>query len=180
MLYETFPADRRLFESRSFLSGLGNRVAKHKINDEKALEYFLHNSVEHPVRTIMDELKNYHAERLTAAAITQTYHNMIEGGLEYGLLTTGEAIVFLRIDWAESETLLYHLAEPTAEVQAYPDHAHLWTAVGQYLAFSLMAVGLPGQRKLHGQDERRDVMKNLKTWLEDIETTLRSLPDGKW
>ncbi|KAE9566611.1 hypothetical protein CGMCC3_g17243 [Colletotrichum fructicola] len=58
MLYETFPADRRLFESRSFLSGLGNRVAKRKINDEKALEYFLHNSVEHPVRTIMDELKN--------------------------------------------------------------------------------------------------------------------------
>ncbi|KAF4418873.1 hypothetical protein CGGC5_v017113 [Colletotrichum fructicola Nara gc5] len=58
MLYETFPANRRLFKSRSFLSGLGTRVAKRKINDEKALEYFLHNSVEHQVRTIMDELKN--------------------------------------------------------------------------------------------------------------------------
>ncbi|KAH6653621.1 hypothetical protein BKA67DRAFT_570621, partial [Truncatella angustata] len=31
----------------------------------------------------------YHAERLTAAAITQTYNYMIVGGLEYGLLTTG-------------------------------------------------------------------------------------------
>ncbi|KAE9566623.1 hypothetical protein CGMCC3_g17242 [Colletotrichum fructicola] len=147
-------------------------------NDEHHKE--LVNRKTKPTYVDVDARFQYHAERLTAAAITQTYHNMIEGGLEYGLLTTGEAIVFLRIDWAEPETLLYHLAEPTAEVQAYPDHAHLWTAVGQYLAFSLMAVGLPGQRKLHGQDERHDVMKNLKTWLEDIETTLRSLPDGKW
>ncbi|KAI7908546.1 hypothetical protein M9X92_012132 [Pyricularia oryzae] len=85
----------------------------------------------------------YHAERLTAAAITQTYHYMIEGGLEYGLLTTGEAIVFLKIDWREPETLFYHLAEPNAEVLAHPDHFHLCTAVGQYLAFSLIAVGLP-------------------------------------
>ncbi|KAF6804661.1 hypothetical protein CPLU01_16046, partial [Colletotrichum plurivorum] len=207
-LYDTFPADKRRFESRSFLSGLGSRIAKRKITDEKALEYFLHNSVEDPVRAIMEELKEveevksafdlgngivfenhphaisdtaeevvdrnvpstppstphsskvdlkqlradqicvyrfenadsrgrtmlyiseykpphkltaphlrlglrpmnihkevvnrktiptsvdpdarfqYHAERLTAAAITQTYHYMIEGGLEHGLLTT--------------------------------------------------------------------------------------------
>ncbi|TLD03388.1 uncharacterized protein PgNI_12346 [Pyricularia grisea] len=86
----------------------------------------------------------YHAERLTAAAITQTYHYMIEGGLEYGLLTTGEAIVFLKIDWSEPGTLLYHLAEPNAEVLAHPSHFHLCTAVGQYLAFSLVALGLPG------------------------------------
>ncbi|KAH6645665.1 hypothetical protein BKA67DRAFT_586063, partial [Truncatella angustata] len=32
----------------------------------------------------------YYAERLTAAAITQTYNYMIEGDLEYGLLTTGQ------------------------------------------------------------------------------------------
>lgn len=38
----------------------------------------------------------YFAERLTASAITQTYHYMVEGGLEYSLLTTGETIVFLQ------------------------------------------------------------------------------------
>ncbi len=41
-------------------------------------------------------LFQYHADRLVAAAVTQTFHYMIEGGLQYGLLTTGEAIVFLR------------------------------------------------------------------------------------
>ncbi|ELQ32294.1 hypothetical protein OOU_Y34scaffold01197g1 [Pyricularia oryzae Y34] len=91
----------------------------------------------------------YHAERLTAAAITQTYHYMIEGGLEYGLLTTGEAIVFLKIDWREPETLFYHLAEPNAEVLAHPDHFHLCTAVGQYLAFSLIARTSDSRRTVH-------------------------------
>ncbi|KAK2051460.1 hypothetical protein LY76DRAFT_599321 [Colletotrichum caudatum] len=297
ILYDTFPADRRRFESRSFLLGLGSRIAKRKITDEKSLEYFLHNSVEDPVRAIMDELKEveevksafglgngiifenhphaisdtaeevvdrnvpstppstphnskvdlkqlradqicvyrsentdsrsrtmlyvseykpphkitaphlrlglrpmnihkevvnrktiptlvdpdarfqYHAERLTAAAITQTYHYMIEGGLEHGLLTTGEAIVFLNIDWQEPETLFYHLAEPSAEVEAHPEHAHLCTAVAQYLAFSLIALGMPGERQPHGQDERREAMDKLKTWAEDFETTLRSVPD---
>ncbi|KAI8233393.1 hypothetical protein K4K55_005216 [Colletotrichum sp. SAR 10_96] len=298
-LYDTFPSGRRCFESRSFLSGLGGRIARRKITDEKALEYFLHNSVEDPVRAIMDELKKvekvnrafdlgngivfenpaevvsgaaagvggrgvpsaggggrhtstvdlkqlradqicvyrsetagsesrtmlyvseykpphkltaphlrlglrpmniykevvnrktiptsvdpdarfqYHAERLTAAAITQTYHYMIEGGLEHGLLTTGEAIVFLMIDWREPETLFYHLAEPFAEAEAHPEHAHLCTAVAQYLAFSLIALSMPGERSPHGQDERREAMDNLKTWAEDFETTLRSVPDDE-
>lgn len=40
----------------------------------------------------------YYAERLTASAITYTYYYMIESGLEYSLLTTGEAIVFLKIN----------------------------------------------------------------------------------
>jgi len=43
-------------------------------------------------------LFRYHAERLAAAAVTQTFHHMIEGGLEHGLLTTGEAAVFLKVD----------------------------------------------------------------------------------
>ncbi|RSL81711.1 hypothetical protein CDV31_017010 [Fusarium ambrosium] len=52
----------------------------------------------------------YHAEKLTASAITQTYHHyMTESGLQYGLLTTGEAIVFLKIDWDEPETLCFEL-----------------------------------------------------------------------
>ncbi|KAI8245054.1 hypothetical protein K4K55_003189 [Colletotrichum sp. SAR 10_96] len=117
--------------------------------------------------------------RLTAAPITQTYHYMIEGGLEHGLLTTGEAIVFLKIDWREPETLFYHLAEPSAETEAHPEHAHLCTAVAQYLAFSLIALSMPGERSPHGQDERRRAMDKLPTWAEDFETTLRSVPDGE-
>ncbi|KAH7137640.1 hypothetical protein EDB81DRAFT_608665, partial [Dactylonectria macrodidyma] len=108
----------------------------------------------------------YHADRLTASAVTQTYHYIIEGGLGYGLLTTGEAIVFLRVDWEEPETLYYHLAEPSPKVVAYPNHFHVCTAVGQYLAFSLMALGQPGERWMHGKEDHRQATLNLSTWAE--------------
>lgn len=66
---------------------------------------------------------------------------MIEGGLEYGLLTTGEAIVFLKIQWDDPTVLYYHLAEPSSEVQTHLDASRYCTAVAQVLAFSLMALG---------------------------------------
>ncbi|KAH6645568.1 hypothetical protein BKA67DRAFT_651321 [Truncatella angustata] len=119
----------------------------------------------------------YHAERLTAAAITQTYNYTIEGGLEYGLLTTGETIVFLRVDWREPGTLLYHLAEPAFEVAAQSGQHHACTAVGQYLAFSLLALGRPvNPPTVRSQDERQRVILELRRWAKDFETTLRSIP----
>ncbi|KAF4506650.1 hypothetical protein G6O67_006714 [Ophiocordyceps sinensis] len=304
-LYETFGPETRAFESRSFLVGLGARISGRVIGDEKALEYFLHNSVEDPVRAVLEKLRQvdevrslfqlghgvvfdnhphaisdvspevvdseapatppstpgplgiepgphgidmnqlrpdqiciyraegpdgspagrtmlfiseykpphkltaphlrlglkpmsiyrdvvnrkqiptsldenalfqYHAERLTASAITQTYHYMVEGGLEFGLLTTGEIIVFLRIDWNDPGTLLYHLAEPAAEVLAHPDHFLTCTAVGQYLALSLLALGSSGHRRLHNQAERQRATAKLKTWAEDFDATLHSIP----
>ncbi|RYC57812.1 hypothetical protein CHU98_g8404 [Xylaria longipes] len=293
-LYTACSPERRAFENRSFLAGLGRRVSLHPIKDEKTLEYFMHVGVEDPVTAIMDELKKvgefrsafdigngiifenhpnaisdaaeevvareaelsppqtpghgldlnqlrpdqicvyrsddepskrtmiyvseykaphkltaphlrlglrsmniykevvnrktiptsadpegrfrYHAERLTAAALTQTYHYMILGGLEFGLLTTGEAIVFLKIDWEEPDTLYYHLAEPKSEAAAHPHNLQSCAAVGQYLAFGLVALGSPGQRREHGQDERERVKRTLRTWTEDFESTLRSIP----
>lgn len=294
VLYDVFPTETRLFESRNFLSGLGHRISQRPIANEKDLEYFLHNSVEDPVGSILHQLKEveeiqavygigggiifenhpnaisdvseevvdresaslpstpdqkwpcnqlrpdqicvyrsedgqsakrsmvyvceykaphkltaqhlraglrpmdiykevvnrktvptsadpegrfqYHAERLTAAAVSQTYHYMIEGGLNFGLLTTGEAIVILMIDWDNPQTLYYHLAEPGPEVSAHPHNFHSCTAVGQYLAFTLIALSRHGQKQHHGQEERRQVIQGLKTWAEDFESTLRSIP----
>ncbi|EWZ27917.1 hypothetical protein FOZG_18382 [Fusarium oxysporum Fo47] len=277
-LYDSFPTESRVFENRNFLAGLGNRISQRPIADEKTLEYFLHNSVEDPVRAIIQQLKQveevsrafqigdgvvfenhphalsdvaeevveretpstpprtpdhrrdlnqlrpdqicvyrsdntlssrrtmvyvseykpphklttphlrlglramdihrevvnrrtiptsvdpdarfqYHAEKLTASAMTQTYHYMIESGLEYGLLTTGEAIVFLKVDWDEPETLYYHLAEPG------PERSPSW-----------LSVRLENDGR---QEERLKAMKNLKTWAEDFESTLRSIPENE-
>ncbi|KAH6645642.1 hypothetical protein BKA67DRAFT_639738 [Truncatella angustata] len=223
------------------LYGTFPRIAKRPISCEKTLEYFLHNTVEDPVREIFEnhpnvisdvaeERKNqgrirpdqicvyrfddelstrrimlyvseykaphklaaphlrvglhpmdifkdvvnrktiptaadpegrfqYHAERLTAAAITQTYNYMIEG------------------DWQEPGTLLYHLAEPAFEVAAQSWEHHACTAVGQYLAFNLLALGPPGNPPtVRSQDERQRVILGLRRWPEDFETTLRSVP----
>ncbi|KAK8092710.1 uncharacterized protein PG998_014751 [Apiospora kogelbergensis] len=281
-LYSLCPTETRAFESLAFLHGLGERIARKRIANEKDLEYFQHISVEDPVRSIVEHLVSvdevraafalgdgivsltalpphndhapptnldsnafdsgpiksaftgregetstqrtmlyineykaphkitpqhlrvglrsmdiykevvnratiptaadpealfqYHSERLVAAAITQTFHYMIEGGLEYGLVTTGEAIVFLKVDWSDPTTLQYHLAEPRAEVVAHPRDARYCTAVSQMLAFSLLALDYSQGRRYHRQDEREAVMSSLKTWSEDVETILKTIP----
>ncbi|KAM6514479.1 hypothetical protein FSOLCH5_008719 [Fusarium solani] len=106
-----------------------------------------------PTADDQEALFQYHAERLATAAITQTYHYMIESGLEHGLLTTGETIVFLKINWQDPGTLYVHLAEPGPEVLAHPDNLRSCTA-----------------------DERQQAMEHLKTWSEDYEIMLRSIP----
>jgi hypothetical protein len=68
---------------------------------------------------------------------------MIEGGLEYSLLTTGEAIVFLKIDWDDPETLYYHLSEPGPEASAKPDQLHICSA-GSIPGFHPLGYGSPG------------------------------------
>ena len=42
-----------------------------------------------------------------------------------------------------------------------------------------MALGAPGERQQHGQDERQRAMDGLEMWAEDFETTLRSVPESE-
>jgi hypothetical protein len=57
-LYSVYPPDsRRDFENLVFLRGLGQRVARRKVGDEKALESVQHDSVETPVAYIIDCLR---------------------------------------------------------------------------------------------------------------------------
>lgn len=56
-LYNTFPAESRVFENRALLAGLGNRISQRPIADKKMLENFMHNSTEDPVRAIIEQLK---------------------------------------------------------------------------------------------------------------------------
>ncbi|SCN82208.1 unnamed protein product [Fusarium fujikuroi] len=101
------------------------RLLQEAIQRAKDVERERQDERRHP-----DALFRYHAERLTASAITQTYHYMIESGLKYSNLTIGEATVFLKIDWNEPETLLYYLAEPKYEVSMHPDSFYIYMAVG--------------------------------------------------
>ncbi|RSL66078.1 hypothetical protein CEP54_003938 [Fusarium duplospermum] len=118
----------------------------------------------------------YHAEKLTAYALTDAYDQMIEEGLEYGLVTTGEATVFLKIDWDEPGTLYFHLAEFGPEVMAYLSDIPICTAVGQHLAFTLMTLG---QQSRHCREERRRAVAGLKTWKADFVELWRSIPESE-
>lgn len=83
-----------------------------------------------PTSVDPDARFQYYAERLIAAAITQTYYYIIERGFEYGLLTTGEAIVFFKVDWRKFETFFYYFAKPIAKMLAHPNYFDLCTVMG--------------------------------------------------
>ncbi|KAH6675940.1 hypothetical protein B0J14DRAFT_477695, partial [Halenospora varia] len=116
----------------------------------------------------------YHSEWLTAAALTQTYAYMIENGLEYSKLVTGEADVFLLVKEDEPHTLYYHLAEPNieAEAQSEVDIVLCRTAVSQTLTFSLMTL----DSKPRSQTWRNHALETACRAVIDHEAILRQIP----
>lgn len=124
---------------------------------------------------------NYQADRLVAAAVIQTFSYMIENGLEYGYLGTGEAFVFLRVRENNPETVYYRLCIPNEEVGDKtgwrPDSndenlLHL-TAVAQVSAFCLQAVK-EQPRSQEWQDRARKV---LPSWTVDLDAVLGEIPE---
>ena len=91
------------------------------------------------------EKLQYHAERLVAAAVKQTFEYMIDNGLEYGSFTTGVAEVYLRVLKDDPETVYYYLTEPQLDVvPADPaGFRYPFTAVSRLLGFCLMALHSP-------------------------------------
>ncbi|KAF4123991.1 hypothetical protein GMORB2_5707 [Geosmithia morbida] len=119
------------------------------------------------IPTAKAEKFKHYAERLTAAAITQTYHYMLGAGLEYGYLTNGDAIVFLKIDWTDPTVLHYHLARPLREVIENEDATYS-NSICQVLAFTMLAL----QSGQHGVDKRSDAAKRCGKWIVDFGLTL--------
>jgi hypothetical protein len=129
-----------------------------------------------PDQSDVDAVFQYHSDRLVAAVVTQVYSYMVESGLEYSYLTTGEAFVFLKVWPDQSDTVYYHLSDPTAEVAEATrlDEDYLsWTAVSQVLAFCLMAF----QSQPHDQAWRREAMLNKYRWVVDDAAILRGISE---
>ncbi|KAI1204005.1 hypothetical protein F5X97DRAFT_282746 [Nemania serpens] len=117
----------------------------------------------------------HYATELVASAVTQTFHYMIKSGIAYGLLTTGEAIVFLKIDWNNPETVYYHLAEPAVEVATHKKF-RACSAVSQYLGFHLLALSDYSYR---GQDVRKQATGKLHTWSTDFRKAASTVPKNQ-
>ncbi|KAI0189654.1 hypothetical protein F4808DRAFT_445272, partial [Astrocystis sublimbata] len=125
---------------------------------------------------VEEEAKSYYyATELVASAVTQTFHYMVKSGLAYGLLTTGEGIVLLKIDWDDPRTVYYHLAEPAEEVVAHANY-RACSAVSQYLGFHLLALSDYSHR---GQDVRDRAIKGLTTWTTDFRKAASTLAPSR-
>ncbi|KIX92010.1 uncharacterized protein Z520_12281 [Fonsecaea multimorphosa CBS 102226] len=119
----------------------------------------------------------YHADRLVAAAVTQTFEYMIDNGLEYGSFTTGVAEVYLRVLEDDPATVYYYLTEPQLDVVPTDPNGfrYPFTAVSRLLGFCLMAMHSP----VRSQSWRQSALKKLHLWVEDFEEILRQIPDDE-
>ncbi|KAG6111094.1 hypothetical protein E4U13_005081 [Claviceps humidiphila] len=105
--------------------------------------------------------------------VMQSCHYLMESSIGLGVLVTGQAFLFLRVDWNNPGSMFYHIAAPAEDVaqamaidaargvpQATSTRNSLFlSAVGQYLAFTLMAMRHP---RLPGQEARLEI---IKRWL---------------
>ena len=120
------------------------------------------------------ERLKYNADRVVAAAVTQTYEYMIDNGLEYGSIATGAAEVFLQVREDEPETVYYYLTEPKLDVANNEEWGfpYPFTAVARLLGLNLMAM----QSNIRNQEWRYAAKENLHAWTEDFEEILRRIP----
>ncbi|KAI1829001.1 hypothetical protein DTO006G1_7024 [Penicillium roqueforti] len=113
----------------------------------------------------------YNSQRLVCSAIVQEYHVMIQEGLEYSYLTTGMALVLLRVPYDKPSTLYYYLCEPNQEVDhgdgdlQYPN-----TAIARVLCLCLMSFC----SQLRSQEWRNEYCHDLKVWITQFDKTVCS------
>ncbi|MCJ1251042.1 hypothetical protein MMC30_008273 [Trapelia coarctata] len=105
------------------------------------------------------------AKKAVVAALSHAYTYMVEVGVGYGVIMTGNSLVFPRIPPHEKLKLAYRLFEPQKEFEAggssaWSCNASWVTAVGQVLAFAVRAL----QVSPLGPDWRADAVVTGKRW----------------
>ncbi|KAL9123613.1 MAG: hypothetical protein Q9217_006970 [Psora testacea] len=122
----------------------------------------------------------YNAEKLIASALSQAYTYMLDAGIEFGCLETGEVTVFLKLDGLDSNTLYYHLAIPQLEVEQFlseedGNFPYPLTAVAQMLSFLLIAL----RSEVRDQNWRKSARAQAAKWTTDERDILEQLPEDE-
>ena len=127
------------------------------------------------VPTDENEKLAYNAIQLAGSAVVQEYHVMIQEGLTYSYLYTGEALVFLNVPESDPSTLRYHLCVPNKDIEASGPNGFLkpMTAIARVLCLCLMSC----QHPLRSNVWRNATSKNLHTWASSFVSVLDQISD---
>lgn len=123
-------------------------------------------------KTIPNDLEKkieYDAAFLTGSAIVQAYHVMITKGLEYSYVSTGLALIMLRVPYDSPGTLYYRLFEPNSEITSQDDKGLTapLTPVARVLGLCLMSCS----STLRDQNWRDTAKRDLPIWTASFNTT---------
>ena len=127
----------------------------------------------HRVKSSNDKETNYieTSETTIAIVIAQAYTYMIDSGIQYSYLTTGEAFVFLYTQEQDRNTLYYHLIIPKDVSTSGTVNWIADTAIGQVLSFYILACG-----GIHyDQDSRISHRVQASAWVKDEDRLIANM-----
>ncbi|RWA12625.1 hypothetical protein EKO27_g2500 [Xylaria grammica] len=111
------------------------------------------------------------SRRLTAAVVTQLFSYMVDKGIQYGYVCTGETFVFLHIP--DDPSVVYcSVCVPNLDVAEDDENRLHRTAVAQVFAFVLQALRSPPPPQ--AWHDRAD---GLDIWAVEFEDVLRDIPE---
>ncbi|GKZ22427.1 hypothetical protein AbraCBS73388_008575 [Aspergillus brasiliensis] len=112
----------------------------------------------------------YTTARVAGSAVVQEYNTMILLGLEYGFVSTGLGLVFLRVPYDDPGTLQFHICEPSLEVEQGGDgsFSRPTTTIARMLCLTLMGF----RSKPRSADWSAQIKTRLKTWVSSFDSTV--------
>ncbi|KAH8729292.1 hypothetical protein BGZ61DRAFT_446118 [Ilyonectria robusta] len=110
------------------------------------------------------------ARRLASAVVSQLFFYMVEKGVQYGYVCTGEAFVFLHIP-DDPSCVRYSVCVPNRDVKVGGENQLHRSAVAQVLAFTLQALRAPPPPA-----DWRDAAQRLDMWYVKFDDVLKSIP----
>ena len=114
---------------------------------------------------------DFSSKVLATAIVTQLFSSMIEKGIQYGYVFTGETIIFLHIP-ENPATVYYHVCVPSRDVLPEDNGRVFRTAVAQVFAFLLEALrAKPPPQSWH------DAAACLGTWAFEYDALLSRIPE---
>ncbi|GLB14390.1 hypothetical protein AtubIFM61612_001816 [Aspergillus tubingensis] len=117
-------------------------------------------------KTIPNDLEKkieYDAAFLTGSAIVQAYHVMITKGLEYSYVSTGLALIMLRVPYDSPGTLYYRLFEPNSEITSQDDKGLTAPLTPVARVLDTNTGPRRQKRRISENAEPSGIQKNLKT-----------------
>ena len=110
------------------------------------------------------------SEAAVAVVLAQVYTYMVDSGIQYAYLTTGEAFVFLHIPDRKWNTLYYHMVIPR-DASADGTVTPSLTSIGLVLSFYVLAC----KGELQNQDSRLRHRNEAANWIKDDERLLANV-----
>ncbi|KAK9478399.1 hypothetical protein V1514DRAFT_320123 [Lipomyces japonicus] len=152
-------------------------MAKHDVTSDAMSDKAHYKAYDTASGIDMAEKLKHNAKVLACSAVVKEYNAMIREGMEYSYVTTGFAIIFLRVPQNDPKTLYYYLCEPNMDVDVEEERSfeRPSTALARVLCFCLMSM----RSRPRNHEWRNAVRVRLPMWKKSLRYAYSQIPEDE-